>query len=68
MLVLGRKANESIMIGDEIEVSVLGVYGDQVRVGIQAPKAVPVHRKEIFLQIRRKTELDGERHDTSEVA
>jgi carbon storage regulator len=69
MLVLTRKTNESIMIGDEIEVSMLGVTGDKVRIGIQAPQAIPVHRKEIFLEIHGEpdlTEADG--HDASEVA
>jgi carbon storage regulator len=52
MLVLTRKANQSIMIGDEIEVSVLSVLGEKVRLGIQAPRDVPVFRKEVFLEIR----------------
>ncbi|MHB1537622.1 MAG: carbon storage regulator CsrA [Solirubrobacteraceae bacterium] len=51
MLVLTRKSNESIMIGDEIEVSVLSVAGDKVRIGIQAPANVPVFRTEIYLEI-----------------
>ena len=48
MLVLTRKVNQSIIINDEIEVVVLEVRGEQVRLGIRAPKNVPVHRKEIF--------------------
>lgn len=52
MLVLTRKTNQSIMIGDEIEVSVLAVSGDKVRVGISAPRDVPVFRKEVYLLIR----------------
>jgi carbon storage regulator len=52
MLVLTRKANQSIMIGDEIEVSVLSVIGEKVRLGIQAPRQVPVFRKEVFLEIQ----------------
>ena len=52
MLVLTRKANQSIMIGDEIEVSVLSVIGEKVRLGIQAPRHVPVFRKEVFLEIQ----------------
>jgi carbon storage regulator len=51
MLVLTRKSNQSIMIGDEIEVSVLSVTGEKVRIGIQAPQKVPVFRKEIYLEI-----------------
>jgi carbon storage regulator len=52
MLVLTRKANQSIMIGDSIEVSVLSVMGEKVRLGIQAPRDVPVFRKEVFLEIQ----------------
>jgi carbon storage regulator len=55
MLVLTRKSNQSIMIGDEIEVSVLSVMGEKVRIGIQAPQQVPVFRKEIYLEIHRET-------------
>jgi len=51
MLVLTRKVGQSIVIGDEIEVVVLEVRGEQVRVGIRAPKNVSVHRKEIYEQI-----------------
>ncbi len=51
MLVLTRKVGQSIVIGDEIEVVVLEVRGEQVRVGIRAPKTVTVHRKEIYEQI-----------------
>lgn len=53
MLVLTRKSNQSIMIGDEIEVSVLSILGDKVRVGIQAPRDIPVFRKEVYLEIQR---------------
>jgi carbon storage regulator len=52
MLVLTRKTNQSIMIGDEIEVSVLAVSGEKVRVGISAPRDVPVFRKEVYLSIQ----------------
>ena len=51
MLVLTRKSNQSIMIGDDVEVSVLSVMGEKVRIGIQAPHEVPVFRKEIYLEI-----------------
>jgi carbon storage regulator len=53
MLVLTRKSNQSIMIGDDVEVSVLSVMGEKVRIGIQAPQEVPVFRKEIYLEIHR---------------
>ena len=52
MLVLTRKANESIMIGDDIEISVLSVLGEKVRLGIEAPRDVPVFRKEVYLEIK----------------
>ena len=51
MLVLTRKTNQSIMIGDDVEVSVLSVLGETVRLGIQAPREVPVFRKEVYLEI-----------------
>ncbi len=54
MLVLTRKINQSIMIGDKIEVKILDVKGDQVKLGIEAPKRIPVHRKEIFEEIMRE--------------
>jgi carbon storage regulator len=54
VLVLTRKSNQSIMIGDEIEISVLSVMGDKVRIGIQAPREVPVFRKEVYLEIQRE--------------
>jgi carbon storage regulator len=52
MLVLTRKTNQSIMIGDDVEVSVLAVTGDKVRIGITAPRVVPVFRKEVYLSIQ----------------
>src|SRR2546426_6771190 len=52
MLVLTRKSNQSIMIGDEIEVSVLAIMGEKVRIGIEAPRSIPVFRKEVYLEIR----------------
>jgi len=64
MLVLTRKSNQSIMIGDEIEVSVLSVMGEKVRIGIQAPQKVPVFRKEIYLEIHREAGAAGSNHDS----
>ncbi len=52
MLVLTRKSNQSIMIGDDIEVSVLAIIGEKVRIGIQAPRDIPVFRKEVYLEIQ----------------
>ncbi|GBC96459.1 Carbon storage regulator [bacterium HR16] len=54
MLVLTRKVNQSIVIGDEIEVVVLEVRGEQVRIGVRAPRTIAVHRKEIYEQIRQE--------------
>jgi carbon storage regulator len=54
MLVLTRKSNQSIMIGDDIEVSVLSVMGEKVRIGIQAPRDIPVFRKEVYLEIQQE--------------
>lgn len=51
MLVLTRKANQSIMIGDDIEIQVLSVVGEKVRVGITAPRSVPVYRDEVYHEI-----------------
>ena len=53
LLVLTRKSNQSIMIGDEIEISVLAIMGEKVRIGIQAPRSIPVFRKEVYLEIQR---------------
>jgi carbon storage regulator len=52
VLVLTRKSNQSIMIGDDIEVSVLAIMGEKVRIGIDAPRSVPVFRKEVYIEIQ----------------
>ena len=54
MLVLTRKRNESIVIGNDIEVSVLSIAAEKVRIGIQAPRDIPVFRKEIYLEIQQQ--------------
>jgi carbon storage regulator len=54
VLVLTRKSNQSIMIGDDIEVSVLSIMGEKVRIGIQAPRDIPVFRKEVYLEIQQE--------------
>ena len=68
MLVLTRKSNQSIMIGDEIEVSVLSIMGEKVRIGIQAPREIPVFRKEVYLEIQqeRAGELTGARTEVDD--
>ena len=52
MLALSRKVNETIVIGHNIEITVLEVKGDQVKIGINAPKSIPIYRKEIYVQIQ----------------
>lgn len=54
MLVLSRQKDETIMIGDDIEITVVDIRGDKVRLGINAPTVVPVHRKEVYDAIRRE--------------
>ncbi len=54
MLVLSRQRDESIMIGDDVEVTIVDVRGDKVRLGITAPKSIPVHRREIYDAIQRE--------------
>lgn len=58
MLILTRRVGETLMVGDEVSVTVLGVKGNQVRIGINAPKDVSVHREEIYLRIQK--EQDGQ--------
>jgi carbon storage regulator len=60
MLVLSRQRDETIMIGDEIEVTVVDIRGDKVRLGINAPKSVSVHRKEVYDAIRRENKAAAE--------
>jgi len=64
MLILTRRVGETVMIGNEVTVTVLGVKGNQVRIGINAPKNVAVHREEIYERIKR--EQQGEQHDDSD--
>jgi carbon storage regulator len=52
VLVLTRKSNQSIMIGDDIEISVLAIMGEKVRIGIEAPRSVPVFRREVYVEIQ----------------
>jgi carbon storage regulator len=60
VLVLTRKSNQSIMIGDDIEVSVLSIMGEKVRIGIQAPRDVPVFRREVYLEIQQERRAEGD--------
>ena len=66
MLVLTRKSNQSIMIGDDIEVSVLSVMGEKVRIGIQAPRDIPVFRKEVYLEIQQERMMEAAGPDSRE--
>tara|TARA_B100000609_G_C16897712_1_gene272968 strand:- start:384 stop:566 length:183 start_codon:yes stop_codon:yes gene_type:complete len=59
MLILTRKSGESLMIGEDISVTVLGVKGNQVRIGINAPKDIAVHREEIFEKIQDNSDEDN---------
>ena len=59
MLVLSRKANQSIMIGNDIRILVVGLDRDQVKLGIEAPRHVPVHRFEVFAEIARANPSSG---------
>ena len=58
MLVLTRKTNQSIMIGDEIEISVLAIMGEKVRIGIEAPRAVPVFRREVYMEMNQDSNAE----------
>ena len=59
MLILTRRIGETLIIGDDVNITVLGVKGNQVRLGINAPKDVSVHREEIYLRIQQEKESSG---------
>ena len=59
MLILTRRVGETVMIGNEVTVTVLGVKGNQVRIGVNAPKDVAVHREEIYERIKREEDGEG---------
>ncbi len=64
MLILTRRVGESLMIGDQITVTILGVKGNQVRVGVSAPKDVAVHREEVYQRIHRKQKTHRSSEDS----
>ncbi len=61
MLILTRRVGESLIIGDDVQVTVLGVKGNQVRIGVNAPKTLSVHREEIYERIKKEQALDQAR-------
>ena len=68
MLILARKAGQAVVIGEEVEVTVLEVRGDLVRLGIRAPRSVSVHRKEVYLQIVEANQIASLGTDVENVA
>lgn len=58
MLILTRKSGEKLMVGDDVEITVLGVKGNQVRVGVSAPKNIAVHREEVYIRIQNEKQLE----------
>jgi carbon storage regulator len=68
MLILTRRVGETVMIGNDVTVTILGVKGNQVRVGINAPKNVAVHREEIYERIKREQQGDSQGELRSESA
>lgn len=67
MLALARKINQSIMIGNDVEITLLDIEGDQIKIGIKAPKNVPIYRKEIYAQIQEENKSAGQEVDVNKI-
>lgn len=67
MLALARKINQSIMIGNDVEITLLEIKGDQIKIGIKAPKNVPIYRKEIYAQIQEENKSAGQEVDVNKI-
>lgn len=63
MLILTRRISETVMVGDDVTVTILAVKGNHVRIGIDAPKNVAVHREEIYRRIKREQEIEQTEHN-----
>jgi len=59
MLILTRRMNETLVVGDDVRVTVLGINGNQVRIGVKAPRHIPVHREEIYEKIKKQESADS---------
>ena len=68
MLILTRRINETLNIGDDVQVTVLGIKGNQVRIGINAPRDVPVHREEIYQRIKREERMNAQSEEGEDKA
>ena len=68
MLVLSRQRDQSIMIGDDVKVTIVGIERDKVKLGIEAPRQVPVHRREVYDRIKRQQEEPGAPSDARQAS